>query len=314
MGNREKNFISAVIYIHNSENRVEQFLTTIIEIIESNFENSEIICVNDHSDDTSIAIIKKVSQTVKNTTVSVLNMSYFHGLEMAMKAGCDLAIGDFVMEFDSTIQDFDKEQIMKIYYKALEGYDIVSASSDKKQRFTSRIFYHVFGKFTKLSNEIYSESFRILSRRVINRVDSMNKSVPYRKAAYANCGLEIENIRYKSKEYRGGGIIPDKKESKYRTRLAIDTLILFTEVGYKFSMSMTIAMMLVTIGMVLYSLAIYLTSTPVAGWTTTILFMSFAFLGLFGILTVIIKYLQILVDLVFKKRQYSFKSIDKLTK
>ena len=42
--------------------------------------------------------------------------------------------------------------------------------------------------------------------------------------------------------------------------------------------------------------------------------LSVAFFALFGILTVIIKYLQLLVDLVFKRKQYNFESIEKLTK
>lgn len=37
------------------------------------------------------------------------------------------------------------------------------------------------------------------------------------------------------------------------------------------------------------------------------------FFGLFGVLTIIIKYLQLLVDLVFKRKHYSFESIEKLT-
>ena len=63
-----------------------------------------------------------------------------------------------------------------------------------------------------------------------------------------------------------------------------------------------------------YSAVIYATSNPVAGWTTTILFLSVAFFGLFGILTIVVKYLQLLVDLVFKRKHYSFESIEKLTK
>ena len=51
---------------------------------------------------------------------------------------------------------------------------------------------------------------------------------------------------------------------------------------------------------------------PVEGWTTTILFLSVAFFGLFGILTIIIKYLQLLMDLVFKRKHYSFESVEKL--
>ena len=77
---------------------------------------------------------------------------------------------------------------------------------------------------------------------------------------------------------------------------------------------MTVFMMIVSVFMVLYSVVVYLTANPVVGWTTTILFLSVAFFGLFGILTIIIKYLQLLVDLVFKRKQYSFENIEKLTK
>ena len=77
---------------------------------------------------------------------------------------------------------------------------------------------------------------------------------------------------------------------------------------------MTVFMMVVSVFMVLYSVVVYLTANPVVGWTTTILFLSVAFFGLFGILTIIIKYLQLLVDLVFKRKQYSFENIEKLTK
>ena len=309
---REKNFISAVVYVHNAADRIEEFLKMLIEVIEDNFEKSEIICVNDYSDDDSVIHIKNVSKLAKDTSVSILNMSYFHGLEIAMNAGVDLSIGDFVLEFDTTMQDFDRTEIMKIYRKSLEGYDIVSASPDKKQKITSNMFYYIFDKFTDLSYKIYTESFRILSRRVINRISSMNKSVPYRKAIYANCGLKTLNVKYKTIKKHGPQ--NDKTENKYRKTLAVDTLILFTEVGYRFSEAMTAIMMLMTFFMAIYSLVVYLTSTPIAGWTTTILFMSFAFFGLFGILTIIIKYLQILVDLVFKRKKYNFESIEKLTK
>ena len=94
----------------------------------------------------------------------------------------------------------------------------------------------------------------------------------------------------------------------------MDSLIMFTGMGYRFSKAMTILMMAVSLFMVVYSVVIYLTSNPIEGWTTTSLFLSVAFFGLFGILTVIIKYLQLIIDLVFKRKHYSFESIEKLTK
>lgn len=314
MKNKEKNFLSAVVYIHNAEKQVDCFLKTLIKVLEENFEHSEIICVNDSSEDSSVAHIKEIGKGTTSTSISVLNMSYFHGLEIAMNAGVDLAIGDFVFEFDSTELDFDSSEIMRVYRKSLEGYDIVSALPNRKQKLTSRVFYRVFNGLGNFSYEMYTESFRILSRRVINRISSMNKSVPYRKAVYANCGLKMTSLVYEVKTENKNTAKRDKNEKRYRGKLAVDALILFTDVGYRFSVAMTALMMLIAIFMVAYSVIIYVTSNPVTGWTTTILFLSVAFFGLFGILTIIIKYLQILVDLVFKRRRYSFESIEKLTR
>jgi len=309
--NKEKNFVSAIIYVHNAENRIESFLKMIIDVMENNFEHSEIICVNDCSDDNSISVIKKISNQVLSTSISLINMSCFHGLEVAMNAGMDLAIGDFVFEFDNTYPDYNGENIMEVYEKSLLGFDIVSASPDIKEKVSSTLFYKVFSRFSDYSYDMTTESFRILSRRVINRISSMNKTIPYRKALYAGCGLKTLNIKYNA-----SGVKKEKdiKESRYRTGLAVDSLILFTKFGYRFSLCMTSLMILVSAFMILYTMIVYFTGNPIEGWTTTIMFLSVAFLGLFGILTIIVKYLQIIVDMVFKRKHYSFESVEKMTK
>lgn len=313
MSDKQKSFVSAVIYVHNTEKEIETFLKTVINTLENNFENSEIICVNDNSMDDSVQIIKKVSSVASTASVSILNMSYYHGIEGAMNAGMDLAIGDFVFEFDSVVNEFGEDEIMSVYQKALTGYDIVSASPDRKQKLSSKLFYYVFDKFTSLKYEMYTETFRVLSRRVINRIGSMNKTIPYRKAIYANCGLKTTNMKYHV-ENSSSNNRKDKQERRYKRGLAVDTLILFTELGYSFAMTMTFIMIAVAVLTGIYSVIVFLVGNPVAGWTTTILFLAFSFFGLFGILTVIIKYLQITVNLVFKRKRYSFEGIEKLTK
>ena len=312
MANKEKNFVSAIIYVHNAENRIGRFLKTVIDVLESNFEHSEVICVNDSSDDNSLAVIKEISEFATNTSVSVVNMSYFHGLELSMNAGMDMSIGDFVFEFDSTYLDFDPAVIMEIYEKSLKGYDIVSASADRRSKLSSRFFYKLFDRCSDLSYEMTTESFRVLSRRVINRISSMNKSVPYRKACYANCGLKTAIIKYKVMD--DIRICKDKSENKFRLNLAIDAFVLFSDLGYRFAVLMSIIMIIFSVMVIIYSIFAFVLSSPVAGWTSTILFLSVAFFGLFMILAIIIKYLQILVNLVFKRKNYSFESIEKLTK
>ena len=115
----------------------------------------------------------------------------------------------------------------------------------------------------------------------------------------------IEQKRYKKEE---------RRENRQRVGLAVDSLILFTNVAYKFAVCMTLIMMGITVLVAIYAVVIYLMGIPIAGWTTTISFLSFSFFALFGILTIIIKYLSILVDLIFKKQKYTFESIEKITK
>ena len=310
--NKEQNFVSAVVYVHNAEHRVTDFVNTVISVLTESFEHAEVICVNDYSSDHSLDRIRAIPADPAALSLSVINMSYYHGLETAMNAGTDMAIGDFVFEFDDTVLDFAPETIMQVYRKALEGYDIVSASPDRGLRMTSRLFYQVFERFSNHSCHMTSERFRILSRRVINRISSMNKTTLYRKAVYANCGLQTANIRYAASAGEKSG--SDREERKYRSRLAADSLILFTQVGYRFSMAMTFLMMFLSLVFLAYILIIYFTAHPVEGWTTTVLFLSLAFLGLFGILTIVVKYLQLIMDMVFHRKHYSFESIEKITK
>ena len=316
MRTKEKNFVSATVYLYNAARETEQFGRMLVRTLEENFEHSEIIFINDHSTDDSAEAVKRVSSMARTTSVSLLNMSYFQGREAAMNAGLDLSIGDFVFEFDTTFVDYTGEDIMAVYDQALEGFDMVSASPDRKMRRTSRMFYQILDRFSDTPYRMTSERFRILSRRVINRVMSMNNDIPYRKAVYSHCGLKTKHIVYAAADNNSRNY--DRRlgraERRYRRNLGIDVLLLFTGLGYRFSIGMTVTMILVTVFMILYSLTVYLFGNPVEGWTTTILFFSFAFFGLFGLLTIVIKYLQILVDLVFKRKRYNFESLEKLTR
>ena len=310
MDNKEKSFISAVVYLHNPKYDTVGFSKMLIETLQTNFENSEIIVVNDMADPADIEAIRKMCKDCVNCSVTILNLSYFHGLEAAMMAGIDLAIGDFVFEFDSSSADYDPELIMQVYQKALEGYDTVSASPNKKPYFSSKMFYHTFERFSETKIQMCSERFRIVSRRLLNRITSANKTIPYRKVLYTTSGFKGCSITYEpvssKKLYR------NREENKLRRKTAIDSLLLFTQFGYKFAISMAVIMMLTSIAMIIYSVVIYIAAKPVEGWTTTILFLSFAFFGLFSVLTIVIRYLQILIELVFKRKHYNFESIEKL--
>ena len=73
-------------------------------------------------------------------------------------------------------------------------------------------------------------------------------------------------------------------------------------------------MLALALAELVYTLVIFATGHPVAGWTTTMFVITVGFAGLFAVLTIIIKYLSLLVDLVFKKQNYLIESIEKIQK
>lgn len=308
--NKEKNFISTVLYVHNNEIQIIDTLKKVNKVLSDNFEHYEIICVNDYSTDKSVNQIRNFADTVKGSVISILNMSYYQGRELSMNAGVDLAIGDFVFEFDNVDMDYSIETVMEVYHQSLKGFDIVSAAPQKPMKKTSLLFYNLFNGYSNNPNKLKTETFRVLSRRAINRVQSMNKTIPYRKAIYANCGLKIDTIYYDSNMEKNINV----DDGDIRKNVAIESLMLFTDIAYKSAIFMTFLMMIGIVLVGIYTIFVFASQQPVAGWTTTMLFLSVGFFGVFAILAVIIKYLSIIVDLIFKKQKYMIESIEKITK
>lgn len=307
---KEKKFMSAVVYVYNESRNINQFLNRLSSHFKNNFEEYEIICVNDASTDDTIQKIKDFSKDNGEQPVCIVNMGFYQGLETSMNAGIDLAIGDFVYEFDSLLMDYDDSLLLESYFHLLDGYDIVSTSNSKKL-VSSNLFYWIYNRSSNSQYQLVTETFRILSRRAINRIHSMSKTIPYRKALYANCGLKMDVIKYVPQ-------ISEKKTSsknlnKKRKDVASTSLILFTDVAYKFATFMSIAMMIATLGGVIYTIVVYVLGRPVEGYTTMMLIMTGSFFGVFAILAIIIKYCAILVELLFKKQKYIIESIEKVS-
>lgn len=308
---KEKNFISEVLYVHNVEEEIKKFLPAVYELLEREFDKFEIICVNDASTDNSKNEIEKIAKRINTAVISIVNMSTFQGIELSMNAGVDLAIGDFVYEFDSLVLDYDINLVSEIYHKALEGYDIVAAAPETTSNSSSRLFYKVFNEYSFSKTTIQQEAFRVLSRRAINRVKSLNKTLVYRKAVYAACGLKSTAVVYKNANKRRK---LTREEKSNRMELATDSLILFTNTIQKLSLYISMCFLGLTVAIGVYAWVSYFSAhKPVEGWTPLMLFLSLGFFGVFLILPVTLQYLAVILRLVFKKRQYLIESIEKIT-
>ena len=311
---KEKKFISIVVYLHDLAPYLKYFLDTIIPIYEENFDQFELVCVDDACQDHTIEILKEYVENKQiKAMVNVVHMSFFQGLESAMNAGRDIAIGDFVYEFDDIFVDYEPKVIMQVYEKLLEGNDIVAASSKGKLRLTSKVFYSLYNRTSRGKGKIGPETFRIVSRRAINRIKSMGQYIPYRKAVYMNCGLKATTICYESKDVKVR--VKNKAVASERTALALDSFIYFTDVLERVSAIISGIFLLVTVGMGVYIISdVFNNTKPVEGWLSTMGFLALGFFGVFALLTIILKYLSVMLNLIFKQQRYLVSDIEKVVK
>lgn len=310
---KEKKFISIVVYLHNVEQEVVSFLEKIIPVFEDKFEQYEVVCVDDGCTDRTVDVLKEyLDKHNRSVMVNIVHMSFYHGLESAMNAGRDLAIGDFIYEFDTVCVDYAMELIEQVYDKLLQGNDIVSAGSNSSKRLSSKVFYVLFNKTSRGKAKIGPETFRIVSRRAINRVKTIGQYIPYRKAVYSNCGFKTASIPYDpmkkccNKKNANGG---------ERASLALDSFIYFTNALESVSAIICGVFLCISIGMGIYIVKDFISgSTVVEGWLSTMGFLSLGFFGVFALLTIILKYLSVMLNLIFRQQRYLVSDIEKVVK
>ena len=308
----EKKFISAVIYLHNDRDRVAKFLKFITKTMAENFETYELIIVDDASADGSPEeVLKFFGRDLRGAQqCSIVHMGYYHGLEASMNAGRDLAIGDFVYEFDDLIIDYEESLVKEIYSHLVTGYDIVSVGSNGRTKLSSRLFYKVFNMASGSRSKIGPETFRILSRRAINRINVIGKYIPYRKAVEAGSGLKTDSIRYTPSGEEAGSRHYVKSD---RMDLALDSFIYFTGLMEKISLVISVIFLAIALGVFIDIVVEFFgRSDPVSGWLSTMGFMSLGFMGVFLMLTIIMKYLSALLNLSFKRQHYLVSGIEKV--
>lgn len=305
---KEHSFVSVVLYIRNCEKQIAAFYDNLVGVLTDKFKKFELIFVNDASTDRSVSVIEEKVGKTHDFVATVLHMGYFQGMEVAMNAGRDIAIGDYVYEFDSLIMDYDPKLIADIFDESKNGYDIVAAAPKKGKGLFTKLYYRFFSSLNSETYQIRTERFRLLTRRAINQVTAMNVSTPYRKVVYASVGFAMKTVVYDNEKQK------KQKEmgGKYRMNLATESLLLFTQTGYRFSLCMTFVMMFITLCVGIYAVVVNILGTPIEGWTTLIFFLSFAFFGLFGILAIVVKYLSIILQMVLKRKHYTVARIEKI--
>ena len=305
---KEKPFISVVVYLYNNEDEIAHFLKSIDSILHKNFENYEVIMVNDASTDKTFERVKEAIQNI-SADVSIINLTRKHNVEIAMMAGTDKSIGDYVFEMDSPIIDYPMELVFDIYKKAIGGYDIVAAVPNVRIAWTSKLFYALINKFSYWEINLTPESFRIVSRRALNSILNITEKTRYRKGIHSYIGFLKTKVRY-DKINKKSAIM--KRNIYDKIVLGLDILISFTNIANLIAIYLSVILLFFSIGIGIYALysLIFLENIAGSGWASIISFLSIAFSGIFFILGIVSNYTSKILIEVQNRPLYNIKSIE----
>lgn len=95
--------------------------------------------------------------------------------------------------------------------------------------------------------------------------------------------------------------------------MAIDSFIYFTNALERISAIISGVFLLITILVGVYIIADFFSQDKIVeGWVSTMGFMAMGFFGVFVLLTIILKYLSVLINLIFRQQRYLVADIEKL--
>lgn len=128
--------VSIVIPIYNEEENIEALLKEVHAAIDPTGIDYEIICIDDGSQDQSVAYLERLAKDDARLTIGVFRRNF--GQTSAMQAGIAAARGDTIVLLDADLQN-DPKDIPMLLAKLDEGYDLVAGwRADRKDTFINR--------------------------------------------------------------------------------------------------------------------------------------------------------------------------------
>lgn len=173
--------LSIISPIYKAELFVEKLVYELQKTIDILKVDFEIILVDDRSPDNSWVKMKELSSKYKE--VKCIRLSRNFGQHPAIIAGLNQAKGEWIVVMDCDLQDQPKE-IIKLYQKAIEGYEVVQARRTKREdsflkKLSSKLFSKIYGFFTdtKYDNEI--ANFGIYHKKVIDSILKISDHIKF---------------------------------------------------------------------------------------------------------------------------------------
>ena len=271
---REKKLLSIVVPVFNEEESIGETATRLLALRDmlSNELDVELVFVNDGSQDGSLTILRGVAK--QDPRVKVVSFSRNFGHQIAITAGIDVAIGDYVAVIDADLQD-PPEVIIDMYRKMVAGYDVVygkrrSRSGESAfKKVTAAGFYRLLNYMCEIDIPRDTGDFRLMTRKVVDAFKQLRERHRFVRGMVPWLGFKSTSLEYDRAE-RFAGVT--KYPLRKMLRFAANAILSFS--SKPLTIAIRLGFLTTLCGIVGGAYMLYLkffTDTPVPGLTAILI-------------------------------------------
>jgi dolichol-phosphate mannosyltransferase len=220
--------LSLVVPVFDEKESLPELHRRMHEALDPLGQPWEVVYVDDGSTDGSTELLDRLAAEEDNVVLVELSRNF--GLEVAMSAGIDHAVGDRVVLLHADLQD-PPELIPQMLELADAGADVVYARRIGREeswlkRRLATVFYGLMERLARVPYQGQAGDFRLMSSRVVDAVRRMPERRRFVRGMVAWAGFEQVPIEYKRAGRAHG------RGASYRDlfRLAGEALVAYSDV------------------------------------------------------------------------------------
>ncbi|PPK83522.1 dolichol-phosphate mannosyltransferase [Lacrimispora xylanisolvens] len=290
-----KKTLSVVVSCYNEELALDRFYEETASILKKLSWKYELIFVNDGSQDQTLSVLTRLSQS--DERVKVISFSRNFGHEAAMIAGLDYSQGDGIVCMDADLQH-PPEYLPEIVKKLEEGFDVINMVRTRNEsagwfkNIASSAFYRLINVLSDVKFEPNASDFFAVSGKAAKVLkDNYREKVRFLRGYVQNIGYPRTTIEYEARTRVAG-------ESKYSIKkliaFSVNTIMCFSNLPLKLGIYAGCGAGILGIIMMIYTIWSWARVGTPSGYATIIVLMCFMFAVLFLIVGIIGNYIAIL--------------------
>ncbi|NJN71512.1 MAG: glycosyltransferase family 2 protein [Limnothrix sp. RL_2_0] len=302
---------SIVIPVFNEEENLYEAYNRLSLVANSLDGETEYVFIDDGSQDRSLQILDELNQ--KDSRVHYLSLARNFGHQIAVTAGLNHAQGQAIIIIDADLQD-PPELIPELIQKWREGFHVVYAQRISRsqenwfKKLTAYGFYRILNRFTDVSIPTDTGDFCLMSREVVNIINSMPERNRYIRGLRAWVGFPQTSVKF-NRDPRFAGEV--KYTFKKSLGLALDGIISLSRKPLKIATYLGLMTTLVAIAMIILVIFWRWYQAPVQLIGYTMITVAIFFLGAVQLicLGILGEYIGRIYDEVKQRPIYTLKKV-----